>query len=105
VNFELRRGQISESPSPMFLIQGMSELPNPLHLRPLDIRRAILGTFMRADGGPLTIDQVVRLLAAEGLDLATTQRTSARQRISDVMRHQVRIGRASAPARGLFGWT
>lgn len=74
---------------------------NPTWLRPLDIRRAILGTYLRA-GGPLSIDEVVRRLRAEGLDLSLTQRTSARQRVSDVMRHQVRVGRARVVTRGVF---
>jgi len=75
---------------------------NPTWLRPLDVRRAILGTYLRAGGGPLSIHEVVRLLLAEGLDLAATQRTSAPQRVSDVMRHQVRVGRAQVVARGVF---
>jgi hypothetical protein len=49
--------------------------------------------FLRA-GTPLTIDQVLLALADEGLDLERTQQVSARQRVSDVMRHQVRMGRA-----------
>jgi hypothetical protein len=75
---------------------------NPAWLRPLDVRRAILGTYLRAGGGPLSIHDVVHLLLAEGLDLAATQRTSAPQRVSDVMRHQVRVGRAQVVARGVF---
>ena len=75
---------------------------NPTWLRPLDVRRAILGTYLRAGGGPLSIHEVVRQLRAEGLDLTTTQRTSAPQRVSDVMRHQVRVGRAQVVARGVF---
>ncbi len=72
-------------------------------LRPLDIRRAILGVYFRASGGPLAIDEVVRRLAdSDGLDLGSTQATSARQRVSDVMRHQVRAGRATAVSRGVF---
>lgn len=73
-----------------------------LYLRPLDIRRAILGAFIRAGGGPLTIDEVLRRLGNEGIDLSGTQRTSAGQRVSDVMRHQVRVGHASSPVRGQF---
>ena len=85
--------------------------PNPrpgddgvvIRLRPLDIRRAILGVFLRAGGGQLAIDEVVgRLADDDGLDLGSTQATSARQRVSDVMRHQVRAGRATALSRGVF---
>lgn len=71
------------------------------YLRTLDIRRAILGVFLRA-GTPLTIDQVLLALADEGLDLEGTQHVSARQRVSDVMRHQVRMGRATVVGRGTF---
>lgn len=80
----------------------IARMENPKHLRPMDIRRAILGMYMRAHGGPLTIDQVVQRLRETGLDLETTQRTSARQRVSDVMRHQVRAGRATVLGRGEF---
>lgn len=74
-----------------------------VRLRPLDIRRAILGVFLWAGGGPLAIDEVVRRLADDdGLDLGSTQATSAGQRVSDVMRHQVRAGRARAVSRGVF---
>ena len=31
-----------------------------LQLSPIDIRRAVLATFFRAGGGPLTIGEVVR---------------------------------------------
>ena len=68
------------------------ELTPEMQWRPLDIRRAILGVYLRAGGGPLAIDEVLRRLGAEGLDLEGTQRTSGRQRVSDVMRHQVRAG-------------
>lgn len=71
------------------------------YLRTLDIRRAILGVFLRA-AAPLSIDEVLLALSDEGLDLEDTQQVSARQRVSDVMRHQVRMGRASVVGRGTF---
>lgn len=70
-------------------------------LRTLDIRRAIIGAFLRANR-PLTIHEVLAALVDEGLDLTDTQQASARQRVSDVMRHQVRMGRATVVARGTF---
>ena len=63
-------------------------------LRPVDVRRAILGVFLRS-GRPMSLSEVSAALAAEGL-------TVSRPKISDVMMHQVRAGRAQALARGVF---
>jgi hypothetical protein len=72
-------------------------------LRPIDVRRAILAVLIRAGGGPLDVaDIVARVGDEEGVDLALTQATSAHQPVSDVMRHQVRVGRATAERRGRY---
>jgi len=85
----------SQSPSP-------SPSPTPT-LNPIDVRRAVLSTFFRAGGGPLTIDQVVdRTRDDAGLDLATLGGVNPRQRVSDILRHQVRAGRAEVVARGAY---
>ncbi|MGB8859141.1 MAG: hypothetical protein WCC60_07795 [Ilumatobacteraceae bacterium] len=70
---------------------------------PIDVRRAVLSVFFRAGGGPLTIDEIVRRTREEaGLDLSQLPGVSPRQRVSDILRHQVRAGRAEAPRRGTY---
>ena len=81
------------------------ELPAdlPHQIRPIDIRRAVLSVFFLHDGGPLTVAEVVeatRRLA--GLDLATLPGVPPHRRVSDIMRHQVREGRAVVVARGTY---
>lgn len=72
-------------------------------LHPIDVRRAVLSTFFRAGGGPLTIDQVVeRTRVDAGLDLASLRGVNPRQRVSDILRHQVRVGRAVVVSRGTY---
>jgi len=72
-------------------------------LLPIDIRRAILAVFMRAGGGPLTIDDVVqRVREEERLDLDALRGVPGRRRVSDVMRYQTRAGRATAVERGRY---
>ena len=64
-------------------------------LKPIDVRRAVLSVFMRRSGGPLTIDEIVRLThELAGLDLAALGGVAPHRRVSDIMRHQVRKGRA-----------
>jgi len=70
---------------------------------PIDIRRAVLSVFFRAGGGPLTIGEVVSRTRDEaGLDLALLRGVQPRQRVSDILRHQVREGRAEAISRGTY---
>lgn len=72
-------------------------------LFPIDIRRAVLAVFFRAGGGPFTIDEVVRdTLVGSGLDLASLSGVPANRRVSDILRHQVRAGRAEVVARGRY---
>jgi hypothetical protein len=73
-------------------------------LAPIDVRRAVLGVFFRANGGPLSVAQVVQLTAEQaGLDLARLGRsTKPTQRVSDILRHQVRFGRAEVVRRGVY---
>jgi len=74
-----------------------------LHLTPLDIRRALLAVFFRAGGGPLSIGEVVhRMRENEGIDLARLPGVNPRRRVSDMMRHQVREGRAVVVERGSY---
>jgi len=74
-----------------------------LHLTPLDIRRAVLADFFRAGGGPLSIGEVVRRMREiEGVDLARLPGVDPRRRVSDMLRHQVREGRAVVVERGNY---
>lgn len=63
-------------------------------LRPVDVRRAILGVFLRS-GRELGLGDVQAALVADGLEVS-------RSKISDVMHHQVRAGRATVRGRGRF---
>jgi hypothetical protein len=73
----------------------------PEELAPIDVRRAVLAVLFRANGGPLSIDEIVRLTAEEsGLDLGTVRGVSPHRRVSDILRHQVRAGRAEVVGRG-----
>ena len=77
-----------------------STRPTPI---PIDVRRAVLAVFFRCGGGPLSIDEIVRRTRDEsGLDLAKLPGVVPHQRVSDILRHQVRYGRAAAPARGWY---
>lgn len=70
---------------------------------PIDVRRAVLSVFFRAGGRPLTIDEVVRRTRDEAhLDLAALPGVNPRQRVSDILRHQVRAGRAEVVSRGTY---
>ncbi len=70
---------------------------------PIDVRRAVLSVFIRAGGGPLTIDEVVARTRDEaGLDLGSLGGARPRQRVSDILRHQVRYGRAEVITRGVY---
>ena len=70
---------------------------------PLDVRRAVFAVFIRANGGPLTIAEVIRRTKSEsGLDLEALPGSRPHQRISDMMRHQARYGRAKPTQRGVY---
>ncbi|MEQ1700445.1 MAG: hypothetical protein ABMA25_10055 [Ilumatobacteraceae bacterium] len=70
---------------------------------PVDVRRAVLGVFFRAGGGPLTLEDVVtRCREESGLDLSRLDGVRPGQRVSDILRHQVRFGRAEVVARGTY---
>jgi hypothetical protein len=70
---------------------------------PIDVRRAVLGAFFRAGGGPLTLDEVVgRTRDESGLDLARLDGVRPGQRVSDIIHHQVRYGRAEVVRRGVY---
>lgn len=78
----------------------MSTRPTPI---PIDVRRAVLAVLIRAKGGPLHIAEIVRRAERDsGLDLAALPGVGPEQRVSDIMRHQVRYGRAAATARGVY---
>ena len=70
---------------------------------PIDVRRAVLAVLIRAQGGPLPIAEIVRRTKHEsGLDLATLPGVQPEQRVSDILRHQARSGRAKAVGRGVY---
>lgn len=70
---------------------------------PVDVRRAVLGVFFRAGGGPLALDEIVsRCREESGLDLSRLGGVRPGQRVSDILRHQVRFGRAEVVARGTY---
>lgn len=72
-------------------------------LRPIDVRRAVLAVLFRANGGPLSIGEIVRRTADEsGLDLRLVRGVAPQRRVSDILRHQVRAGRAEVTARGEY---
>ena len=72
------------------LVGGHGEYP----MRPVDIRRAILRVFLEARR-PLSIDEVVAGVAADGVNVS-------RRKVSDVMRHQARVGHAQVHRRGTY---
>ena len=77
-----------------------SQRTNPL---PIDVRRAVLAVLIRAGGGPLTIAEIVqRTKRDSGLDLASLPGVSPEQRVSDIMRHQARMGCAVAIGRAVY---
>ncbi len=79
-----------------------STRPTPI---PIDVRRAVLAVFFRCgpSGGPLSLDTIVHRTRTEsGLDLAELPGVPPRRRVSDILRHQVRYGRAASPARGWY---
>ena len=74
-----------------------------MELRPIDVRRAVLSVFFRCGGGPLRIDEVVALTrVVAGLDLAALPGVVPGRRVSDILRHQVRAGRAVVTTRGTY---
>ncbi|MDO8364942.1 MAG: hypothetical protein Q7V88_18775 [Actinomycetota bacterium] len=81
----------------------MTSVPDPSRLLPIDVRRAVLSVLFRAAGGPLSITEIVnRTRLQAGLDLAGLAGVGPRQRVSDILRHQVRRGRAEAVGRGRY---
>jgi hypothetical protein len=63
----------------------------------------VLAVLFRANGGPLSIDEIVRLTAEEsGLDLRNVRGVPPRRRVSDILRHQVRAGRAEVVGRACY---
>jgi hypothetical protein len=63
-------------------------------LRPLDVRRAVLGVLLRA-GRPLCVIEVVAGLQREILGISG-------KRVADVLRFQVAAGRVRRVARGVY---
>ncbi|MCB9380431.1 MAG: hypothetical protein H6513_07015 [Acidimicrobiaceae bacterium] len=91
------------SPTPFTLPTPFTPLPAPGRLKPIDIRRAVLSVFFLHDGGPLTIPEVVQLThRLAGLDLAALPGVPPHRRVSDILRHQVRAGRAEVVERGRY---
>ena len=77
-----------------------SQRPIPI---PIDIRRAVLAVLIRAGGGPLTIADIVRRTKSDsGLDLASLPGVAPHRRVSDILRHQARMGRAAAVNRATY---
>jgi hypothetical protein len=63
--------------------------------RDLDVRRAVLGTLL-SSGSPVRVGELVDLLAPWfGPDVGP-------KRLSDLLRHQVRMGRVRRVDRGLY---
>lgn len=62
---------------------------------PVDLRRAVLGLLLTSRV-PLGIDEVISSLR-EPLGAAVS-----RKRVADMLRHQVRIGRARRVSRGVY---
>ncbi len=72
------------------------------HVRPVDLRRALLAVLL-ADGGPVTLDEVIRRLEnVHRIHLDRSVGVSTRRRVSDMLRYQVRAGRAIRVARGVY---
>jgi hypothetical protein len=72
------------------------------YVRPVDLRRAMLGVLL-ADGGPVTLDEVIhRLEVVHRIRLDRPIGVSTRRRVSDMLRYQVRAGRAVRVARGVY---
>jgi hypothetical protein len=81
-------------------------MATPAHLTelaPIDVRRAVLAVLFRANGGPLTIADIVDRTSTDShLDLARIGGTPPHRRVSDILRHQVRAGRAQVVERGRY---
>lgn len=73
-----------------------------LHLRDIDIRRAILAVLLRAEGDLGAADVVARLQSEEGIDLADRQSISPRRRVSDTLRALERRGWCRRVRRGRY---
>jgi hypothetical protein len=65
-------------------------------LRPLDVRRAVLGALLRARR-PLTVAEIVEQLAPRMPPGKLTPK-----RVADVLRFQVEAGRVQRLARGVY---
>ena len=91
------------TPDPLTPDPATPDPPSRTRPIPIDVRRAVLAVFFRAGGGPLSLDEVVQRTCDEShLDLATLPGVRPRQRVSDIMRHQVRAGRAEVVSRGTY---
>ena len=77
---------------------------NRISPTPIDVRRAVLAVLIRTPGGgPLTIAEIIRRTKTEsGLDLHDLPGATPERLVSDILRHQVRYGRAMAPVRGRY---
>ena len=64
--------------------------------QPLDLRRAVLATLLGAQG-PVRISQVVAVLEAHFGPGAGDPK-----RVSDLLRHQMRLGRVRRVERGVY---
>lgn len=64
-------------------------------LRPLDVRRAVLGVLLRA-GRPVSVVEIVAELQRE-IPVGTSGK-----RVADVLRFQVAAGRVRRAARGIY---
>ena len=97
-------GRIADRPEPLCPVPvEVMDVEVMDRLKPIDVRRAVLSVFMRRGGGPLAIDEIVRLThELAGLDLAELGGVAPRRRVSDIMRHQVREGRAEVYRRGSY---
>jgi hypothetical protein len=72
------------------------------HVRPVDLRRALLAVLL-TDGGPVSLDDVIRRLEhVHRIHLDRAVGVSTRRRVSDMLRYQVRAGRAVRVARGVY---
>ena len=78
----------------------MATRAHPNELAPIDIRRAVLAALLRANGGPLSIAEIVERTRTDShLDLTRLCGTPPQRRVSDILRHQVRAGRAQVVDR------
>ena len=68
-----------------------------LHLRPIDVRRAVLGMLMRADEGLSLGEMRAALLSRDGIGVDG-------KRLADLVRWQMRRGRVRRVRRGRYAF-